>query len=212
MKSGTVLTTLVVRSFWVSSVAFSPDGLIFASATSDGIIHVCRTDNAKLVLKFKAHEIWICRIVWSPDGQQLISASYEKTVKFWNSSTGRQIGQPCIGHTDWIYSLAIASDGSFIATPSSDTTVRLWSTKTYQQIGQPLEHSNLVRCVAISTNGALLASGTWDGNLYLWSIGNTPERQVGQEGCKEELEVEQQPRISEIVSLQFLLFHHISRG
>jgi len=91
--------------------------------------------------------------------------------------------------------------------------VRLWCTKTYQQIGQPLEHPNVVICVAISTNGALLASGTWGRNSYLWSIGNTLYRQYGQEGYKEELEVEQQPRISEIVSLQFLLlFHHISRG
>jgi hypothetical protein len=59
----------------------------------------------------------------------------------------------------------------------------------------------------------MLASGSRDGDLYLWSIGNTLQRQDGQEGHKEELEVEQQPRISEIVSLQFLLlFHHISCG
>jgi WD40 repeat protein len=147
-------------------------------------------------------------IGWSPDSQQLISAARDKTIKFWNSSTGRQIGQPCIGHADSIYSLAIASDGSFIATASEDKTVRLWSTKTYQQIGQPLEHPNAVLCAAISTNGALLASGTWNKSLYLWSIGNMLQQQDGQEGYEEELEIEQQPRISEIVSLQFLLLFH----
>ena len=209
-KAGTVLTTLAVEGLpnMVMSVAFSPEGLKLALATSGGIIRVYRTDNAKLLLKFKAHEELIRGIVWSPDGQQLISASWDKTVKFWSSSTGRQIGQPCTGHTDWIRSLAIASDGSFIATASKDTTIRLWSTKTYQQI-ESLECSDTVRCVAISTNGALLASGAWDGNLSLWSIGNTLQWQDGKEGYKEELEVEQQLRI---VSLQFrLLFHHISR-
>jgi len=169
---------------------------------------VYRTDNAELLLKFVAHKLEVRGIVWSPDGQQLISASWDKTVKFWNSSTGRQIGQPCTGHTDWIHSLAVASDGSFIATASNDRTVRLWSTKTHQQIGEPLEHSNTVQCVAISTNGELLASGTGNKNLYMWSIGNTLQRQDGQEGYKKELEVEQQPRFSEIVSLQFLLFFH----
>jgi len=214
-KTGTVLAALVVQGVWnwVSSVAFSSDGLKLASATLDGNIHVCRTDNAELLLKFKAHKESICGIVWSPDGQQLISASYDNTVKFWNSSTGRQIGQSCTGHTDWILSLAIASDGSFIATASYDTTVRLWNTKTYQQIGQPLEHSNVVLCVAISTNRALLANGTVHKILYLWSIGNTLQRQDGQDGYKEELEVKQQLRINEAVSLQFLLlFDHISRG
>jgi len=214
-KTGAVLTTpaLVQGVFnWVWSVAFSPDGLKLASASSDGIIRVCLTNNATPLLEFKAHQSVIrVNVVWSPDGQQLISVSRYKTVKFWNSSTGRQIGQPCTGHTNWIRSLAIASDGSFIATASDDKTIRLWCTKTYQQIGQPLEHPDTVLCVAISTNGALLASGTWGGNSNLWSIGNTLYRQDGQEGYKEELDVEQ--KLSEIVSLQFLLlFHDISRG
>jgi WD40 repeat protein len=194
----------------VLSVAFSPDGLKLASGTLLGIIQVFRTDTAELLLEFNAHQQSIRGIVWSPDGQQLISASDDKTVKFWNSSTGRQIGQPCIGHTLWINSLAIASDGSFIATASSDKTVRLWSTKTYQQMGQPLEHPSTAQGVAISSDGAMLGSGSWGAKLYLWSIGNMLQRQDGQKGYTEELEVEQQPRISEIVSVQFLLlFHHI---
>jgi len=211
-KTGAVLTTLVQEGFWswVLSVAFSPDGLRFASTTSDGIIRVCHTDNAELLLRFKAQNIEICGIVWSPDSQQLISASYDNTVKFWNSSTGRQIAQPCTGHTSHIHSLAIASDGSFIATASNDKTIRLWSTKTYQQIGQPLEHPYAALCVAISTNGALLASGTGGGNSYLWSIGDTPYWQDRQERY-EEPGIEQ--TLGEVVSLQFfLLFHHISRG
>jgi len=214
-ETGTIFTTLVVQGKvgrWVTSLAFSRDGLKLASTTMSGMIRVYRTDNGELLLKFKAHKIWVCGIVWSPDGgQPLISASHDKTVKFWNSSTGRQIGQPCIGHTDWIYSLAIASDGSFIATASNDKTIRLWCTKTYQQIGQPLELPSAVVCVAISTNGALLASGPWGGNSYLWSIGNTLYRQDGQERYKEGPGMEQ--KLSEVVSLQFvLLFHHISRG
>jgi len=209
-KTGAVLTTL--EGFLVLSVAFSPDGLKLATSSLDGIIQVCRTNNTELLLEFKAHTSGVYGIEWSRDGQQLISASNDNTVRFWNSSTGCQVGQPCTGHTHWICSLAIASDGSFIATASYDKTVRVWSTKTHQQIGQPLEHSNAVQCVAISTNGGLLASGAWDGNLYLWSIGNTLQRQDGQEGYKEELQVKQQPRISEVVSLQVLLFYHISRG
>ena len=214
-KAGTILTAMteqVHEGVLVLSMAFSPDGLKFASGTGNNI-QVFRTDNAEPLLKFKAHQHWVCGIVWSPDGQQLISTSSDNTVKVWNSSTGRQIGQRCTSHTDRIRSLAITSDGSFIATASYDKTVRLWSTKTYQQIGQPLEYSDRVQCVAISTNGALLASGAWDGNLCLWSIGNMLQQQDEQDWYIEELEVEQQPQISEIVSLQFLLlFHRISPG
>jgi hypothetical protein len=111
--------------------------------------------------------------MWLPDGQQLVSASEDKTVKFWDPSNGTQIGQTCTGHTNDITSLAISSDGSFIATASDDTTVRLWSVKSYEQIGKPLKHTTYVNCVAISPSGELLASGDFHGNLQLWPIENT---------------------------------------
>jgi len=209
-KTGADLTTLIAED-WLSSVysvAFSPDGLKLASGILDGIILVYSTKNSKLLHKFKAHENWVCGIVWSPDGQQLISVSHDKTVKFWSSSTGRQIGQPCTGHTDWIKSLAIASDGSFIATASYDKTVRLWSTKTYQEIGQPLEYSNRVQCVAISTNGALLASGAWDGNLYLWSIGNTLRYQDGQQGYNVKVFILRHWRFDRLISIHHNSLQH----
>ncbi|KAG2053382.1 beta transducin-like protein, partial [Suillus hirtellus] len=136
-----------------------------AAGGSQGTIQVWRTSNTELLLKINAHDNWVKGVLWSPDGQQLVSASTDKTIKFWDSSNGCRIGQPCTGHTHWIYSLAISSDGSFIATASHDMTVRLWSTKSHQQIGQALEHTSYVFCVAISPSGELLASGDWYGNL-----------------------------------------------
>ncbi|KAG1890595.1 WD40-repeat-containing domain protein [Suillus fuscotomentosus] len=133
-------------------------------------IRVWSTDNAELLLEIDAHEEFVLSVVWLPDSQQLISASADKTIKFWDSSNGAQIGQPC---TSYIRSLANSSDGSFIATASGDKTMHLWSTRSYQQIEQALEHTALVFCVAISPSGELLASGDKYGNLQLWSIENT---------------------------------------
>ncbi|KAG1821967.1 WD40-repeat-containing domain protein [Suillus subaureus] len=183
------------RRGWVRSVCFSPDGKRLASGSHDErviiwdtetgavlktpsgslcSIRVWHTDNAELLLDISidAHHL-VKIVVWTPDGQQLVSASDDKTIKFWDSSDGTQIGQPCTGHTDKICSLAISSDGCFIATGSFDKTVRLWNTKSHQQIGQALEHTAWVLCIAISPSGELLASGDNAGNLQLWSIENT---------------------------------------
>ncbi|KAG1821948.1 WD40-repeat-containing domain protein [Suillus subaureus] len=170
-ETGAVLSTLGVGSA-MYCVAFSPDGLKLASGTWRNI-QVWSTDNAEPLLWIHAHQDFVQSVVWSPDGQQIVSASYDRTIKFWDSSTRTQIGQPCTGHTSYVHSLAISSDGFFIATASSDNTVRLWNTKPHQQIGQALEHTKRVYCVAISPNGDLLASGDNDGSLQLWSIENT---------------------------------------
>ncbi|KAG1727435.1 WD40-repeat-containing domain protein [Suillus lakei] len=113
-------------------------------------------------------------VVWSPDGQQLVCASDDKTVKFWDSSNGDQSGHLCVGHTDRIRSLAISSDGSFITTASADQTVRLWSTKTRRQIGQPLRHL------------------TKHGKARLWFIKTLLEQHNAKEKMREDEEARQQ--------------------
>jgi WD40 repeat protein len=175
-ETGAVLSTLarLIKNHMlpVMSVAFSPDGLKLASGMKC-IIRVWSTDNAEPLFDISAHTNWVRGIVWSPDGQQIVSASEDKTIKFWDSSNGFLIGRPCIDvHTDVIYSLAISSDGSFIASASHDKTVRLWSTKSQQQIGHALEHTERVRSVAISPNGELLVSEDFDGNFQLWPVEN----------------------------------------
>ncbi|KAG1870905.1 WD40-repeat-containing domain protein [Suillus subluteus] len=141
--------------------------------------------NAELLLKIDAHQLSVQSVVWSPDGQQLVSASEDKTVKFWNSLNGDQIGLPCTGHTDSIGSLAISSDGSFIAIASLDNTVHLWSTNTHQQISLELQHTAWALCVAISSNRTLLASGDYDGKVFLWPIRRILEQHQVQERLNE---------------------------
>jgi WD40 repeat protein len=173
-KTGAVLATLHGHRHTVHSVTFSPDGLELASASSDHTIRVWRTSNATLRLAIDTYDS-VRSVVWSPDSQQLISASvYDERIKFWNSSNGVPIGRPSTGHTDYINSLAISFHDSFIATASDDTTVRLWDIKAHQQIGQALQHTTRVRCVVISPNGELLVSG--DGKrVLLWSIKDTEQ-------------------------------------
>jgi WD40 repeat protein len=177
-ETGVVLSKFQGNLGGVCCVAFSPDGLKLASG-GYCTVRVWYTDNAELLFDIDAHHHYVRSVVWTPDGQQLVSASADTTVKFWDSSNGDQIGQPCTGHTSYIRSLAISSDGSFIATASYDMTVRLWSTESYRQIGHPLEHTARVYCVAISLSGELLASGDCDGNLQLWSIENTLSATLG---------------------------------
>jgi hypothetical protein len=39
------------------------------------------------------------RVVFSPDGHRLASASADRTIRIWNADTGQPIGQPLTGHT-----------------------------------------------------------------------------------------------------------------
>jgi WD40 repeat protein len=190
-KAGTVLQTFKENYGNIYSLAFSPDGLKLASVARDAI-RVCHTDDvAKVLLEVQVEKTFISptrhHIVWSHDGEQIISASEQsKSVRFWRSSDGDQIGKRCIGHTYDITSLAISSGGSFIATASLDGTVRLWDTKTHKQIGQSLEHDVGLHSVAISPNEELVVSGDNDGIVWLWSIKNIREQYQAEERILED--------------------------
>ncbi|MYV38991.1 hypothetical protein GT030_08920, partial [Streptomyces sp. SID1328] len=63
-----------------------------------------------------------------------VTASWDKTIRLWDLTTGQPIGQPLTGHTDVVLSVACTLlDGTPIAvTGSSDRTVRLWDLTTGQ--------------------------------------------------------------------------------
>ena len=59
--------------------------------------------------------------VFSPDGQQVLTASRDKTAKVWSAASGA-----CLltleGHEDWINSAGFSPDGQQVLTASVDKT------------------------------------------------------------------------------------------
>ena len=61
----------------------------------------------------------------SPDGNLLISASVDGSLRFWNPRTGELLGEQNV-QPGGIASLSISGDGSKIVTGGWDGTVRMW--------------------------------------------------------------------------------------
>lgn len=47
------------------------------------------------------HTAGVAIVAWSPDGQQLASASNDQTVRFWEAASGT-LAHTCQGHTDYV--------------------------------------------------------------------------------------------------------------
>ncbi|KAG2035915.1 WD40-repeat-containing domain protein, partial [Suillus americanus] len=79
-----------------------------------------------------AQQDWVQSVMWSPDSQQLVSASLDTTFKFWNSLSGYQIIQLIteIGHTlkqtTWAPCVAISPNGELLVSEDREEKVRLW--------------------------------------------------------------------------------------
>jgi WD40 repeat protein len=71
------------------------------------------------------HDDWVNSVAYSPDGKRIASASYDHTVRLWNTSTYEQV-LILKGHSGYVYNALFSPDGRRIASGSVDGTLKLW--------------------------------------------------------------------------------------
>ena len=112
-------------------------------------------------------------VAFSPDGQYLVSGSWDKTVKLWLVKSG-ECTRTMEGHSEPVCSVAFSPDGQYLASGSGDKTVKLWHVESGECTRTMRGHSHFVYSVAFSPDGQYLASGSRDETVKLWS---TPHRE-----------------------------------
>ncbi|MGH2413724.1 MAG: WD40 repeat domain-containing protein, partial [Microcystaceae cyanobacterium] len=179
VKDGQCLRTLSGHTNEIWSVAFSQDGQILASSSSDRTIRLWSTQTGECLRILEGHAHWVMSVAFSPipptplskggEGGILASASFDRTIKFWDWHTGECL-QTLQGHQLDVCSIAFSPVESILASGSADRTVRLWDVNTGECLKVLSGHTALVWSVALSLDGKLLASGGFDQTVRLWDV------------------------------------------
>src|SRR6266498_1299778 len=123
---------------------------------------------------FKGHSEYVMSVAFSPDGKTLASASWDSTVKLWDTATRQELAT-IQGHSGGVVSVAFSPDSKTLALAGGDQNVRLWDTSRWQQLAALKGHSDEVVSVAFSPDGKTLASASRDKSVKLWDTGTRQE-------------------------------------
>lgn len=155
----------------INRIAWSPDGRLIASPSSDKTIHVWKIDTGELLQVLKGHQQRVTTVAWSPDGKYLAAGGDAQRIIIWDIETGKLHRKLKREHTWFIISLAWSPDGSMLASGSWDNNIGIWD-GTSGELLRKLNCSNHVVSVAWSPDGRTLASADYDNSISLWEVGS----------------------------------------
>lgn len=119
--------------------------------------------------RFTGHKQPINCAAFTPDGQRLVSASSDGTLRVWDVVTGSTLRTIEIGGKGAVRTLAVAPDGRRLVTGDTDSGLRLWDLETgEEEYTLRPAHTGAVRAVAFSPDGTQVFSGGDDFLVRLW--------------------------------------------
>lgn len=165
-------------SFLLISLGEAPGTRPSTAADKD---NAASTSRPELVLQ-TGHAARVDGMAFSPDGTLLASASFDNTVKLWDTGSRREV-RTLAGHTGGVKAVAFRPDGQWLASGGIDGNIKFWEVATGSQL-RSLGSNGSVTSVAFSPDGRYFAAGNMEKVVKLWDLksGHEPLTLAGHNG------------------------------
>lgn len=127
----TVLTLASNAISWNPMEAFN-----FAVANEDHNIYIFDMRQMKRALNvLRDHVAAVMDVEFSPTGEELVSASYDRTIRLWDRARGHSRDIYHTKRMQRVFAAAWTPDANYVLSGSDDGNVRLWRARASQRQG-----------------------------------------------------------------------------
>ncbi|KLO05511.1 hypothetical protein SCHPADRAFT_723450 [Schizopora paradoxa] len=114
------------------------------------------------------HDDSVWDVAFFREASRLASGSRDRTVRIWDSETGKAISPP-FEHDSSVYCMVVSPDGKLIASGDFDGALSIWDSETgARKLDLTGAHSGAIWSVAFLPDGSRIVTGSKDNTVKVW--------------------------------------------
>jgi WD40 repeat protein len=152
-------------AFLARSIKFNPQNQVASERFFQELIIHREKALPTPIASFAYKDAVVYYVAFSPDGARILTASWDKTAKLWDTASHKLIAS--FEHQDGVNAAAFSPDGARIVTASADHSAKLWDATSGKLIAS-FEHQDGVNAAAFSRDGARVVTASSDKTAKLW--------------------------------------------
>ncbi|KAH3757178.1 telomerase protein component 1 [Pelomyxa schiedti] len=104
---------------------------------------------------------------FSADGQLIVCASRDCTLKVFEVATGRELAT-LKSHSSPVIDCCFSPDGKFIASAAWDNTAKIWDTTNFIVAQTLTGHNERLSAVCFTSDSSKVVTAAWDNTIRVW--------------------------------------------
>lgn len=168
-NNGNEIHSIDAHTNWVTGVDWSTQEQIVTCG--DDVLVKLWDSSGNHLRTMSGHTSALSCVKFTPDGNYILSAGKDKTIRIWETATGNLV-RILNGHTSEIKQIDVSEDGKLAVSGSFDETIKVWDIASGNQLHSfKKDGAGRVFSVDFMPNFTrYVAAGTSNGDVQVWDM------------------------------------------
>ena len=162
-----------LRSTWVMTCAYSPNGNLVACGGLDNLCSVynllARDSPIRVSRELAAHTGYLSCCRFLSDDRRILTSSGDMTCMLWDIESGSKIRE-FVGHSGDVMSVAVRDRDNVFVSGACDATAKVWDIRTGKCQMTFTGHQSDINSVSFFPNGQAFGTGSDDAHCRMFDL------------------------------------------